>query len=1244
MLLADTPGAMTQPASVHVHTPTTGGRCFGREEEIGRLSELFERGSSFVLLSGKASVGKSTVLSEVQRRLGSQGALVLEGRCRPGLPSFAPLLDVAREGLRQLCLCNHHSEAAEELLCSAERVLEVLGGRASGGPETNLATLRLNLFDQLARLLAELSQIRPLLVALHDLDHADPGTLQLWGYLGRVLACRPELSGAGPGGFRGLLLASATEVPDTFSDPLWVEGVELHHVRLGGLSAEGVRAFLSSEEVVERVLQVTGGDPATLRAAMSQGLVGSRPTKTLEQVEPSERRLLQVLAVVGRPLGPETLRLLTGLPHSGLGRMIKELARRQVVEKVVVDGELRVGFARAGDQTAVYQSLDAEERRAIHARVGEYLEARGEAELEACAGHLLLGNCGQRAVSATLAAGRRLELSLCFERAADLYERALAVADDPVQQELRARLCGVYEVVGQLDRALEHARRHRQEAQDDPEASLRIVHLELQRRNLSAARRELDGLQQLAGEDSTLTARIVAEAAWAHYLAGEKEAAQQAAERGLELCACAGAGAAEEQLVRARLRLQNTLGKIRLEAKQHEAAQALFLDNLALARTTDLTADAVLALIQLGLLGLEQGDFEGAERWYGEALRLAESIGEHRLRGGCLQHLGVIAERRCEYGRALDLYQEAVNVWKKAWLRSYLAWVALDLGKLYAKLGDVERATAMADLFQRLGDAEAEAAAQANLELLRGQIARLECRFQEAAERFVRAGRMSADTGGTERELTAQLELAATHLEQGRPEQALATLPAEPAVQSRPGPRLRTVLLAGRAELELDQVARAKQLLGEALELSDEAQDLESAWQARHFLAAVAREEGRSAEAKRLLREAAAIEARIRETVPQELRESLAGQPLRLALQRALTDTGVRVSSRARGAGRAQASTQATPASFCGLVGRHPRMRQVYAHVEKVAPTDGLVLVRGESGTGKELVAEAIHLLSRRADKPLVKVNCAALVESLLLSELFGHERGAFTGATERRKGRFEVANGGTIFLDEIGDISPKTQVALLRVLQTQEFERVGGTTPVRVDVRIICATNRDLEEMVAKGTFRQDLYYRLRGFVIDVPPLRERIEDVALLAEHFLAIIAKERGTPVKRLTPEAQRVLACHRWRGNVRELENVLRSVSLMADADLIDVDDFADYHELGIEAEDDTAESSGQQQSHYDAIRSSGLSLREFKKQVELECIVKALAEAKGSVTKAAELLGMKRPRLSQLVKEHGITVR
>src|SRR5690606_14718202 len=204
-----------------------------------------------------------------------------------------------------------------------------------------------------------------------------------------------------------------------------------------------------------------------------------------------------------------------------------------------------------------------------------------------------------------------------------------------------------------------------------------------------------------------------------------------------------------------------------------------------------------------------------------------------------------------------------------------------------------------------------------------------------------------------------------------------------------------------------------------------------------------------------------------------------------------------------------QAKTTEWARKYPGLVGGAHTLGGVFSVLDKVAGADALVLVRGESGTGKELVAEAIHQNSPRRGKPFVKVNCAALVETLLLSELFGHERGAFTGASARKKGRFELADGGTLFLDEIGDISPKTQVALLRVLQEREFERVGGTQPIKVDVRIIAATHRDLEQMVREGTFREDLYYRLRGVTVEMPPLRERLADLPELTEHLLARIA---------------------------------------------------------------------------------------------------------------------------------------
>lgn len=242
------------------------------------------------------------------------------------------------------------------------------------------------------------------------------------------------------------------------------------------------------------------------------------------------------------------------------------------------------------------------------------------------------------------------------------------------------------------------------------------------------------------------------------------------------------------------------------------------------------------------------------------------------------------------------------------------------------------------------------------------------------------------------------------------------------------------------------------------------------------------------------------------------------------------------------------------------VVGRSKRMQLVFEEVHQVAPGRATVLLRGESGTGKEVIARAIHYLSPRKEAPFVKLNCAALPESLLESELFGHEKGAFTGATQERKGRFELAHGGTLFLDEIGDISMAFQAKLLRVLQEREFERVGGTRTHRVDVRLITATNRNLEEAVAKGAYRADLYYRINVVAIFLPPLRERREDIPLLVEHFLQRFRQESGRKLI-LSPEAMQTLVNCVWPGNVRELENCVERVATMTQGTLIRDGDLA-----------------------------------------------------------------------------------
>jgi DNA-binding NtrC family response regulator len=248
-----------------------------------------------------------------------------------------------------------------------------------------------------------------------------------------------------------------------------------------------------------------------------------------------------------------------------------------------------------------------------------------------------------------------------------------------------------------------------------------------------------------------------------------------------------------------------------------------------------------------------------------------------------------------------------------------------------------------------------------------------------------------------------------------------------------------------------------------------------------------------------------------------------------------------------------EADGQAEP-----ILGRSAAMQEVYKAIGRVAPQDVPVLILGESGTGKELVARALWHYSRRAERPFLAINCAALPEALLESELFGHEKGAFTGADARRIGKFEQVNGGTIFLDEIGDMAPATQAKALRLLQDQSFERLGGTQTVTTDVRVIAATNKDLEAMIGAGEFRGDLFYRLNGFVIRLPPLRERTDDIPLLAGHFLRVFSQELGKPTRSFAPEALALLGRHPWPGNVRELRSAIRFALLQTTGDVVTPD--------------------------------------------------------------------------------------
>ncbi|HEX3553891.1 MAG TPA: sigma 54-interacting transcriptional regulator [Thermoanaerobaculia bacterium] len=308
-------------------------------------------------------------------------------------------------------------------------------------------------------------------------------------------------------------------------------------------------------------------------------------------------------------------------------------------------------------------------------------------------------------------------------------------------------------------------------------------------------------------------------------------------------------------------------------------------------------------------------------------------------------------------------------------------------------------------------------------------------------------------------------------------------------------------------------------------------------------------------------------------------------------------------------------------ASAGGMVGESPRMREIQRLLRRAAASDSTVLLRGESGTGKEVAARTVHQESPRRGRPFVAINCATLSESLLESELFGHEKGAFTGAVARKIGKAEAADGGTLFLDEVGELPLPLQAKLLRFLQEREFERVGGTRPIRVDVRVVAATNRDLEKAIREGTFREDLFYRLSVIPLYLPPLRERREDVPLLASHFAALISQRLGRPVAGFTPEARACLQGYDWPGNVRELANAVERAIVMGEGDLVRPEDLP---ETVLEA---------------GALPGIGLgryheALHETKKRL----IRAAVAEAGGNMTRAADLLGLQPTYLHRLINK------
>ena len=757
------------------------------------------------------------------------------------------------------------------------------------------------------------------------------------------------------------------------------------------------------------------------------------------------------------------------------------------------------------------------------------------------------------------------------------------------------------------------------------------------------------------------------------YVAGDPADASAHAQRALDALGQArpvADGRLGPLATEAHLAARNVFGKLLLakecwtEAEEHFAIDALD------ASIAGLLEEELRARLNRAVAVLSDGRRDEARRQFSEVLAQGAALGNERAKAYATSNLAAIAILEHRYEDALDLSERAIALRRRMGERVLLVLPVTNLAELRLRLGLIdEAAQALRFGVQACGDAlplSRRAYFSKMVALIRLERGELVEAARELA--LARAGAMAAADSG----LLGQIERIAARiaLEDGDVVAARRALDAAAPCRNTPSGRAEVAWLEAelaRALGEPDALTRVA-LAATLAERADDAELLREIYVLRSQLELAS---GDAARARDSLLRAASERDRVAAALSQER-----GRSYRARGRVALVDDllaaldGARTSTvPACTALPGTRSKEARP-----LIGDSAAIRGLLSAVARVARTNATVLVCGPTGSGKELVAEAIHAASARARGPLVTVNCAALVDTLLLSELFGHERGAYTGAMTRRLGRFELAAGGTLFLDEIGDISPRTQAALLRVLQDGTFERVGGSAQLQCDVRVVCATHRDLRASVARGEFREDLYFRLCGVALDVPPLRDRLDDLPALCTHLLARVAASAGVPVRPLTSDALALLAQHDWPGNVRELENVLRAVVVLGCGPRVDAADLIEFmpgrkpiavlpsallgatggptsgdaefnsKSRGAACDPSPTFASGYSSADvvYAEIR-NGTGLADIKRKLERDCITRALVEAGGNITHAAELLGMKRPRLSQLVKEYRLAV-
>lgn len=1098
----------------------------------------------------------------------------------------------------------------------------------------------------LSNILGAISRRRPLAIFAANLDGAQPSDLEALNHITNFVFgdplrdLAPEAPTTGVYGFLAFV--------DSRHAPSWAKKLDASEDRKG----EAIE-ILSAPANLQKLLAAVRGDIAKIPDLIDDLETHSTSfaQHRLKNLPEGEQTFIHLLALAARPLGLD--RVERSMEDLGIRIHLREVLR-SLQEAGWIDRRISNGSIEVYLSDAQLKSAFSNSEANTHLRT-----ALANAEI----------TCGGSAFDPVFVT-EQFFLANEFELASRFGLRALEQLRNRGAWEECVQLAEKLEtqdVAGVLDIKLEALRmlgRHREALScaltledafgESDELSLEIATLSTRLGDFDEAVRRYQRVQA-----SSKTVQLVLKAqnglADIAYSRGEHKDAEALSESVITELLAGERGYSEDLIL---IQARNTLGKLSIFGSKYEKSREIFEANLELAHSYGWEDEEARALANLGVVALQERDHGQATLLLNQALELSATQSS-LPRAYCHVNLATIAQREQRFEKAVEHCLEGMRAARIAQDSTAYGVGAHNLATIYQDLGLYGRAH---DVIDHLETNPADTIANRWNQRVRAYLLLESGENERALELFKSLEGKDFHTSlyGPE----SHLRIAQIHLEASRYETCEEVL-REFAVDESNGDF--ELLMALHSMLTSDLALRRDgvidmDVLRETAETLVRLNQPYDALRAAIVLAKGMIKQGEDSAALKTLQRQLKMVGAVAEKLPDLYRKSYVEKPLHtelLNLIRRLQGDVPQVLRPLETPAKASVERLATwSPAFDGIVGQDPHLYQMFRVIEKVAPSNATVLLFGESGTGKELLAEAIHAKSKRADNPLVKVNCAAFVESLLLSELFGHEKGAYTGATHQKPGRFELADGGTLFLDEIGDISPNTQVALLRVLQEGTFERVGGHETIKTDVRVVCATNKDLEELVRKGEFRLDLYYRLKGVIIESPSLRERRADIPHLVQHF-ADMFSDGSAP--RFEKPVLEFLSRYSWPGNIRELQNFVKSVMLFAESDVVSIstlEDFKDFFQGGefidaIEFEISETEgtndpnvvvlpktgepSDGDLESKLvEKVVREGLSLADLKHRLEIESIKRALMEAEGNVTRAAEILQMKRPRLSQII--------